>query len=134
MAKRLLLALVFLGVCLLPVRAWAQELMPGAKYDAKIPTLKAVLGWDFGEEITSPEGITTYLRALHDAAPDRTRLIEYARTWEKRPLHVLVVGAPQRLAQLDAVKQGLKRLADPRGVDRACQLGNGLHKRLLVLH
>lgn len=90
--------------------------MPGAKYDPKIPTLKAVLGWDFGEEITSPEGITTYLRALHEAAPDRTRLIEYARTWEKRPLHVLVVGGPQRLAQLDAAKQGLKRLADPRGV------------------
>lgn len=92
--------------------------MPGTKYDPKIPTLKAVLGWDFGEEITSPDGITTYLRALNSAAPDRTRLIEYARSWEKRPLHVLVVGAPQRLAQLDTVKQGLQRLADPRGVSQ----------------
>ena len=116
MAKRSVLLLVLLGVFLVPSGAAAQELMPGAKYDAKIPTLKAVLGWDFGEEITPPDGITTYLRALNQAAPDRTRLIEYARTWEKRPLHVLVVGAPQRLAQLDAVKQGLKRLADPRGV------------------
>ena len=69
MAKRFLLVLVVLGVSLLPARAGAQELMPGAEYDAKIPTLKAVLGWDFGEEITSPEGITTYLRTLNQAAP-----------------------------------------------------------------
>ena len=106
-------------VCLLPTLSFAQELWPGTRYDPKIPTLRAVLGWDHGEEISSPEAITTYLKALNAAAPDRTRLIEYARTWEHRPLHVLVVGSPARIAQLEAIKKGMQRLGDPRGATQA---------------
>ncbi len=116
---RLIRSCVVWCVLVVPAAAAAQELMPGTRYDPKIPTLQAVLGWNFGEEITSPEGIATYLKALNQAAPDRTRLIEYARTWEKRPLHVLVVGSAARLSQLDTVKLGLQRLADPRGVPQA---------------
>ena len=48
-------------------------------YDPKIPTIKQVLGHDYGEKITTPEEIPIYLRALNQAAPDRTRLTEYAR-------------------------------------------------------
>jgi hypothetical protein len=103
-------------LCLLPVVSFAQELWPGTRYDPKIPTIQSALGWDHGHEISSPDAITTYLKALNAAAPDRTRLIEYARSWQNRPLHVLVVGSPARIAQLDTVKQGMQRLADPRGV------------------
>jgi hypothetical protein len=99
--------------------AGAQELWPGTKYDPAIPTLKTVLGHDFGEEISSPEEIVIYLKALAAAAPDRTRLVEYARTWENRPLHVLAIASPARIAALDAVKADLKRLADPRGLSGA---------------
>ena len=80
------------GVLLLAVAmacspaAGAQELSPGAKYDPNIPTLKQVLGYESGEEITTPEEIVIYLKALAAAAPERTRLVEYARTWEGRPL------------------------------------------------
>ena len=97
--------------------AGAQELWPGATYDPGIPTVKSVLGHDVGEEISTPEEIAIYLRALAGAAPDRTRLVEYARTWEGRPLHVLIVGSPARIAALDAIKADLKRLADPRAID-----------------
>ena len=65
--------------------AGAQELWPGTTYDPAIPTIKSVLGHDFGEEISAPEEIAIYLKALAAAAPDRTRLVEYARTWEGRP-------------------------------------------------
>ena len=116
MPRRFLVCLV---LAVFPAAAFAQELSPGTRYDAKIPTLEAVLGWDFGERITPPDGIVAYLKALHAAAPDRTRLVEYARTWEGRPLHVLILGSPERIANLDAVKQGLQRLADPRGLDQA---------------
>jgi len=108
-----------LSFCLGVLAVPAQPLWPGATYDPAIPTLKSVLGHDVGEEITSPEGIVIYLRALAAAAPDRTRLIEYARTWENRPLHVLVVGSRERLAKLDEIKAGLKRLADPRRLPAA---------------
>lgn len=93
-----------------------QELAPGTTYDSKIPTIKSVLGWDVGEEITPPDGIVTYLKALAAAAPERTRLIEYARSWERRPLYVLLVSSPERIARLDEIQAGLQRLADPRGL------------------
>ena len=92
------------------------ELSPGTIYDPKIPTLKQVVGHDPAQEITPPEGIAAYLKALAAAAPERTRLIEYARTWEGRPLHVLIVGSAERMAKLSQVQADLKRLADPRGL------------------
>jgi hypothetical protein len=107
-----------MAVCL-ATPAGAQELWPGATYDPAIPTPKAVLGHEFGEEISSPEEIVLYLKALAAAAPDRTRLVEYARTWENRPLHVLAIASPARIAALDTVKADLKRLADPRGLSGA---------------
>lgn len=87
---------------------------PGVRYDAAIPTLKQVLGHEPGEVITPPDGVVTYLKALAQAAPTRTRLIEYGRTWEGRPLVVLAIASAERMAQLDAVQQGLQKLADPR--------------------
>jgi hypothetical protein len=95
------------------------ELAPGVRYDPAIPTLRQVAGHDFGEQISSPDQIAAYLAALQAAAPDRARLVEYARTWEGRPLHVLVIGSSERIAALDAVKADLKRLADPRGLSAA---------------
>ena len=96
--------------------AGAQDLWPGTTYDTAIPTIKSVLGHDFGEEVSAPEEITSYLKALAAAAPDRTRLIEYARTWEGRPLHVVAIASPARISRLDQIKADLKRLADPRTV------------------
>jgi hypothetical protein len=106
--------LLFVALVVCGHQAAAQELWPGATYDSRIPTLKAVIGHDVGDEISSPEEITIYFKALAAAAPDRTRLVEYAKTWEGRPLHVIVIGAPERIARLDAIKTDIARLADPR--------------------
>jgi hypothetical protein len=89
---------------------------PETRYDTRIPTLKAIVGHDLGAEITSPDQIAAYLKALAAAAPDRARVVEYARSEEDRPLHVLVIGSPERLARLEEVKKGLRALADPRGL------------------
>ncbi|HSD67210.1 MAG TPA: M14 family metallopeptidase, partial [Vicinamibacteria bacterium] len=89
---------------------------PETRYDPRIPTLKAVVGHELGEEITSPDQIADYLEALAAAAPDRARVVEYARSEEGRPLHVLVIASPERLARLEEVKKGLRALADPRGL------------------
>ena len=112
-------ALVSLAVLLLvPIAApaSAQELVPGTRYDPAIPTLTEVVGHDFGEEITPPEEVIRYLEALAAAAPERTLLFQYAESWEGRPLVMLVVGSAERMARLDAVKDDLARLADPRGL------------------
>ena len=112
--KRLSLVLV---LCLLPSAfALAQEpaLWPGAKYDPAIPTITSVLGHDHGEVITPPDGVAQYLQALQKAAPTRSKLIEYARSWEGRPLWLFVIGSPDRIAKLEQVKSDLQRFADPR--------------------
>ena len=111
-----------LSACVLALQLTAAappELAPGVRYDARIPTIKQILGHDHGEKITTPEEIPVYLRALNQAAPERTRLTEYARTWENRPLWLFVIGSPERMGQLDRVKADLRRLADPRGLSQA---------------
>ena len=102
-------------------QASAQDapLWPGAKYDPAIPTIKSVLGHDHGEVITPPEGVAQYLQALQKAAPTRSRLIEYARSWEGRPLWLFVIGSPDRIAKLEQVKADLQRFADPRRTSAA---------------
>ena len=93
-----------------------QTLAPGTRYDPRIPALKSVTGHDFGEEISAPDDIHFYLSALNASAPDRTVLIEYARSWEGRPLHALVIASPERIARLEQVKADLRQLGDPRGL------------------
>src|SRR5262245_66320190 len=80
---------LLLALSLLAARsAFAQDapFWPGAKYDPGIPTLKQVVGHEPGQEISSPDQVGAYLQALQKAAPTRSRLFEYARTWEGRPL------------------------------------------------
>ena len=99
--------------------AQVQELVPGTQYDPSIPTLEDVVGHDFREEITPPDQVVRYFEALADAAGDRTQLIQYAESWEGRPLIILVIGSPERIAALDDVKAGLARLAQPDGLSEA---------------
>ncbi|MDP2959715.1 MAG: M14 family zinc carboxypeptidase [Longimicrobiales bacterium] len=101
---------------LLQVPQAAQELAPGTRYDPAIPTLEQVAGHGFREEITPPADVIRYMEALHAAAPDRTRLVRYAESWEGRPLVVMVIGSPERIARLDAIKEDLRLLNDPRGL------------------
>ena len=104
----------------MPGPASAQEppFWPGAKYDPAIPTFGRCSATSPGWR-SPPEQIGQYLQALQKAAPTRTRLIEYARTWEGRPLWLFVIGSAERIAKLDQVKAELQRLADPRGVTAA---------------
>ena len=106
----------FALLAILPLPAPTQELVPGAQYDPAIPTLQQVVGHDFGEEVTPPDDVVRYMEALAEAASERTHLIRYAESWEGRPLLVLVIASPSRIAQLDQVKADLARLAHPEGL------------------
>jgi hypothetical protein len=96
-----------------------EPIWPGATYDPAIPTLQQVLGHEPGMEITPPDQVGDYLQALAKAAPTRTRVYEYARSWENRPLWLMVIASPERIAKLDEVKRNLQRLADPRTLPQA---------------
>ncbi len=121
------LALAFL----LQVPAPQQPLSPGTRYDPDIPTVEQVTGHDVREYVTPPDQIVRYMEALAKAAPERTRLIRYATSWEGRPLVMLLVGSQEHIAHLDAIEAGLRRLADPRGLSRAA--GDSLVSALPVV-
>lgn len=89
------------------------EFAPGVRYDSRIPTLKQVTGHEPAERVTPPEDIIRYLKALSEAAPDRTRLVKYAETWEGRELYALIVANPDRMRRLDQIRTGLQQLAAP---------------------
>jgi hypothetical protein len=88
--------------------------MPEVDADPKVPTLKERIGHDWGADISSHAEIERYLRALSEAAPDRTRLVRYGETIEKRGLFYLAITGPKNLVRLDEIREANLRLADPR--------------------
>jgi hypothetical protein len=96
------------------LRAQTFEFLPGTTYDPAVPTLKSVVGHEWGEKITLHPEAERYLQALHQSQPQRTRLIQYGETWQGRSLYVLAIGSAETIAQLDRVQAGMQKLADPR--------------------
>jgi hypothetical protein len=109
-------AAVLFGAALISNAAMAQPSPLEARYDAAIPGPVEALGHEFGEEITPSQDATDYLYALADAAPDRVRVVEYARSWQGRPLVYAVIASPDHMSRMDAIQADLARLADPRGL------------------
>jgi len=89
---------------------------PKSDPDPAIPTPKALLGFDIGDRAVSSAEIETTFKAWSAIATNRTRLFEYARSHEGRPLHTFLITSPLHFARLDAIQTGLARLADPRGL------------------
>ncbi len=107
------------GACLLAAAAMcgaaaapagAQSFSEGT-FDPAIPTLTQSAGHAPGTRITTPDQTYAYLKALAAAAPDRTRLVQYATSWEGRPLYYLVLSAPANIAKLGAIQTDLATIA-----------------------
>jgi hypothetical protein len=90
--------------------AQAQSFIEGS-FDPAIPTLTATVGHAPTTRITSPDQTYAYIKALAEAAPDRTRLVQYAVSWEGRPLYYLILSAPQNMARLDAIRADMAQIA-----------------------
>lgn len=96
-------------------------LLPVAELDAdeKIPTSQQALRYDWGDDISSHYQIETYLGRLAEAAPERTKLVQYGSSYEGRSLNYLVISSPNNIAKLDTIVENNLRLADPRTLDQA---------------
>jgi hypothetical protein len=105
---RWLVVLAALAGAALP--ASAQSFIEG-QFDPAIPTLTATVGHAPGTRITSSDQTYAYIKALAEAAPDRVRLVQYATSWEGRPLYYLVMSAPQNMARLDAIRADMANIA-----------------------
>ncbi|MBX3464726.1 MAG: peptidase M14 [Planctomycetes bacterium] len=100
---------------------------PDVVYDPAIPTLEQVTGHAPGAELSTHADVERYLRALAAASP-RLQIVEYGRSWAGRTLWYAIVANAGNMARLGAIREGMRKLADPRlldGVDEA-QLLRGL--------
>ena len=91
---------------------------PGADYDPAIPDGEKLLGFELGERTASPAEIVKAYETWAEASP-RATLVEYARSFEGRPLVYMVITSPENQQRLDEIKAGLAKIADPRKADRA---------------
>jgi hypothetical protein len=99
-----------------PGLAYTLDLYPdGADHDPAVPTPEATLGHPVGARAASSRQIHAYAVALAHASP-RVELVEYARSFEGRPLVYLVISSPENLARREEIQAGKARLADPRGL------------------
>ncbi len=110
--------LMLLAMFALASPAAAQSFAQG-QFDPAIPTLTATVGHAPGARITSPDQAYAYLKALAEAAPDRTRLVQYAVSWEGRPLYYLVLSASANMSKIDAIRADMATIA-------AGRPGNGM--------
>lgn len=82
-----------------------------AEFDPAIPNLTETIGHAPGERITSAQETVSYLEALVAAAPDRAKMVQYATSWQGRPLHYLILSAPQNMARIDAIQTDMANIA-----------------------
>ena len=104
-----------LAVLWLPMTAAAQA-YPQASYDPAIPTLEDVVGHATGEQVSDFAEITEYFQALEAAAPERMDIVPYATSWQGRELFYAVISSPENMANLDASKAAMDRLAGGSGM------------------
>ena len=102
MAKHLLA----LAVALLPMigSADVQILPDNARLDAAIPSPKTFLGFEPGEWHVRHDQVVAYMRHLAELSP-RVTVEQYGETWEKRPLLLVTITAPENHGNLEAIRR-----------------------------
>jgi zinc carboxypeptidase len=84
------------------------------------PSPRDILGHDIGEprKLDYYEDLLKYYRALAEKS-QRVKIIETGKTEEDRPTVVVLISSESNIARLEANRQNLARLADPRGLPEA---------------
>ncbi|CAN5799441.1 hypothetical protein BH23GEM9_BH23GEM9_16330 [soil metagenome] len=80
-----------------------------------VPTPLKVLGYISGtaEQLTYPEDVARYMRAVADASP-RVKVFSMGQSEEGREMILVAISSEETIARLDEYRDRLARLADPR--------------------
>lgn len=85
---------------------------PQAEYDPAVAAPAAILGYEVGERMAAHAEIERCFQAWADAG--RLALHDYGRTHEGRRLYYASITSQANRARLDAIRESIGRLADPR--------------------
>jgi Zinc carboxypeptidase len=102
---------------LIPVFAFSQVsldyyLPKNVKYNPAIPTPKAFLGYEVGEQHANPFEIYAYFREVAKHS-DRIKIETYARSYENRELLLATVSSPENLSKIDQIKAEHAKITNP---------------------
>ena len=86
--------------------------LPEGAYDKRIPTPEQFLGWQIGEWHVSHDQVVAYMREL-DRLSDRITIEEYSRSYERRPLMVLLITHPENHLRLREIQEEHSKLREP---------------------
>ncbi len=132
---------VFIWLCIFSFfisSAFGQEtglnyyLPEGYTYSPEIPTPASVLGFEVGEWHASHDQVVNYFRKLAGSS-DRVTLVEYGRTYEMRPLIMLVLTSPSNHQKVEEIKAKRNLLrhepatADVAGTPLVMYMGHSVH-------
>lgn len=93
-------------------RAGCDPVTAKVDYRGQVPSPRDVMGFRLGKRQATNQEIGRYWRAA-DRASDRVVTGVYARSWEGRPLRYALVGQPDALDALPAIRRDLARLRNP---------------------
>ena len=113
--KKIPLLLLTLGLLLSNSRAADFEWLPGATYDASVPTPESELGYPIGSYLTDHHQMEAYIRRLEETS-NRVKVVRIGESVERRDMYLVIVASPEHLARLEEIRTSLARLADPRGI------------------
>jgi hypothetical protein len=88
-------------------------------YREGVPRPEQVLGYPLGSWHTTYGRMEKYLTALSSAVPERVRVFDYGQSTERQVMHLVVIGSEANVRRLDAIRESLARLADPRRTAQA---------------
>lgn len=80
-------------------------------YDSKITRPEVTLEYGPGQRHTTFRDQERVHERLLQDAKGRIKRIEIGRTWENRPLRILIIGSPENMARIDAIQANLAKLA-----------------------
>ncbi|MDP5034965.1 M14 family zinc carboxypeptidase [Alishewanella sp. SMS8] len=92
---------------------------PDSQYQNDVVSIEQRLGHALGERISAPAEILNYFETLASSYPERIKLVKYGESWQGRPLFYAVIGSADNLAKLDRLESDMRRLADPRNLNKA---------------
>jgi len=92
------------------------ELLKG-DYASHIATPESSLGFKVGQRTATPEQINQLVKQWAEQS-DKAQIIEYARSYEGRPLHYLVISSAKNLNNLTKIKENIQSLSHPDGLSK----------------
>lgn len=101
------------------VRGTSFDFYTRTPYRATIPRPDTLLGYPLGSWHTTYRDQERAILSITEAASDRTRVWEYGKSVEGRPLRLIAVSSPQNIARLEEIRTANLRLADARNLTPA---------------